>query len=388
MIFKNVKIVLENKIINNGFIEIKNKEILSIGEGDYNNKNAIDLNGLIAMPGYIDLHTHGYYGVGFKYSNVEFKNGAIDSFKYLCAHIGKTGVTKFVLASTTLSDKEYEPRMKVFGEFMSSQNDGFIGSRCLGLHFEGPFISSGYAKPHHNEELLLKPDYQLIEKYQKLTNNNIKIITFAPELQDGSFINYCLSKNILPSVGHSSASVQDLKKGYELGLKHVAHLFKDMDGNVEEFALSRKDVVAELLADFNQLSAQQIKSAIKKGPEKLCIITDGSAYSGLEDGIYKIGNMDVIKDGTKLLTTEGKFLSSTSSFDINVKLLYQNIQSLSLIDIAKMTSSTAAKELGIFDQTGSLEEGKMADIVFVDEELNVKLTISEGQVVYGGEITK
>ncbi|MDQ0568126.1 hypothetical protein [Mycoplasma yeatsii] len=189
MILKNAQIVLENEIIKNGYVIIKYKKIVEIGS-DYKLDDAIDLENIFLLPGFIDCHTHGGYGV-------DFEQGDQNRFKTFADNIVKEGITRYVQSTVTSNDQKTETILKEFAEFMKLNN---TKAKCIGVHLEGPFISK-FKKGAHQEDLLKNPDIKLVKKWNEISNNNIKIITYACELDNTDFTKYLLENNIIPSAG-------------------------------------------------------------------------------------------------------------------------------------------------------------------------------------------
>ncbi|ATZ21886.1 N-acetylglucosamine-6-phosphate deacetylase [Mesoplasma tabanidae] len=376
MIIKNGKIVTPKKVIENGYIEIIDSKIFSINEGS-TNLEGIDVNGAWIMPGFIDAHVHGGYGVDFETGNKE-------RFNVFSKNVAKEGVTKYYQATVTNSEKDNNKYLTEFNEFMKTKNKG---AKCLGIHMEGPFISKE-KKGAHDQKLLIAPNIELAKKWNYISGNNIKIITFASDLQDGSFTKYCINNDILPSVGHSNMEAKEFEKDYLLGIKHVCHIFNGMSGvdqrkpGLATAALNYSDVLVEVISDGIHINNEILKLIYKiKGPEQICIITDSMNAKGLDDGKYKIGNLEVIKKGmTVKLTSNGVLAGAAATFDHNVRY-YKKTCNIEMIDLAKMTSSNIAKQMKLKD-TGSIEVNKLADIVVLDNELKVLLTIGEGQIIY------
>lgn len=374
MILKNAKIILEDRIIDNGYIEIQESKILKIGEGNID-KEGINLNGKIIMPGFIDCHVHGGYGV-------DFESGTIEAYEKFAKNVSQEGITKYCQGSVTNSQ---ENNIKYFGEFkkfMQNQKKG--NAVCLGCHLEGPFISPE-KKGAHELELLKKPNIKDMEELIKLSNDNIRVVTYANDLQDGSFTKYLLEKNILPSMGHTNTNYELALRDYELGAKHCTHLFNAMSGvsqhepGLAVLALDKDDFLCEVISDSIHIKLPVLEMIYKiKGPKKICIITDAMNAKGLPDGEYKLGNLDVVKKGMEVtLKVGGNLAGAGATYDHNVRTYY-NLINMSLVELSWMTSTNIAKQLNIYDKTGSITEGKLADLVVLNDKLEVEMTISEG----------
>ncbi|AKU79639.1 N-acetylglucosamine-6-phosphate deacetylase [Spiroplasma turonicum] len=378
MILKNAKIVLENNIII-GWLEIENNIIKSINEGS-TDLDGINLNENWILPGFIDCHVHGGYGV-------DFETGSLESYKLFSNKVVREGITSYVQGSVTNSLESNLMFMSEFKKFMNLNYKD--GAKCLGIHLEGPFISPD-KKGAHELSLLEKPNIQTLQKLIEASGNNIKIVTYAPDLQDGSFTKYMLENNIIPSVGHTNISFSDCERDYEIGFRHITHLFNGMSGvsqyepGLAMFSLYKDDILCEVISDGIHINPDTLKFIYKvKGPNSICIITDAMNAKGLDDGEYKLGNLEVIKKGMKVsLKSSGVLAGAGATYDHNVRTFYSAIDNLSMTNLIKMTSINIAKQLNIFDKTGSIEVNKIADLVILDQNLNVKKTIVEGKILY------
>lgn len=378
MILKNAKIVTENKVIENGWLELEENKIKSINEGN-TSLEGIDLNGNWLLPGFIDCHVHGGYGF-------DFESGSINAFESFSKNVVKEGITSYVQASVTNSKENNKKYFEQFAKFIKSQKDG---AKCLGVHLEGPFISKD-KKGAHELSLLLDPNIDYLKELIEVSNNNIKIVTYAADLQDGSFTKFLLANKILPSVGHTNMSFAQCEKDYEIGFRHVTHLFNGMSGvsqyepGLAAFSLYKDDILCEVITDGIHIEKDTLKLIYKiKGPENICIITDAMNAKGLDDGEYKLGNLEVIKKGMKVsLKESGVLAGAGATYDHNVRTMLEANKDISMTDLIKMTSINIAKQLNIYEKTGSIEVKKSADLVVLNNNLKVIKTIVEGKIVY------
>ncbi|AVP49120.1 N-acetylglucosamine-6-phosphate deacetylase [Williamsoniiplasma luminosum] len=377
MILKNAKIVLEDEILENGYLIIHDNKIKAIGQGSIA-EDGIDLKGKWILPGFIDCHVHGGYGV-------DFETGDQDRFQTFAKAVGQEGITKYLQASVTTDVVTMEKNFKAFGAYMSTKREGSI---CLGAHMEGPFIAVE-KKGAHDEKLLIKPNIELTNQVIKWSNHHLKMITYAGDLQDGSFTKFLIQNKIEPSIGHTNMLASEFEKDYLLGAKHVTHLFNGMSGIEHQRpglvvgAINHRDVLVEVISDGIHLQPEILRFIYQvKGAENICIITDAMNAKGLADGEYFLGQLPVIKTGMKVcLKSNGALAGAGATYDHNVRTM-KKYTNASMNELIKMTSINIAKQLNIFDQTGSLAPNKLADLVVLDHDLNVEMTIAEGKIVY------
>lgn len=385
MIFKNAKIVLEERVINQGWIEINADKIVAFGEGEPT-KPATDLNEQWILPGFIDCHVHGGYGV-------DFESGDENRFDHFSKNVVSEGVTSYIQGSVTNSVANNLKYMQSFSKFMSTKT--FSGAKCLGVHFEGPFISSE-RKGAHELELLQKPTVEAIQTLLTGNEGLIKTVTYAPELDNGDFTRFLLANNILPSAGHSNILFKDFVKFHQIGVKHITHLYNGMSGvsqrdpGLAAAGLYFDKILCELITDGIHVDPDMIRLTYKiKGYQGICIITDAMNAKGLPDGEYKLGNLHVIKEGIKVaLADSGTLAGAGATFDHNVRMMLNYVSDLKMNELIHMTSINVAKQFQIFDKTGSIAVGKQADLVILNQDLEVVKTMVDGIILFNAEEEK
>ncbi|WP_027063277.1 N-acetylglucosamine-6-phosphate deacetylase [Mesoplasma seiffertii] len=378
MIIKNAKIVLEDKVIETGYLVIENNKITVIHQGN-TDEPGIDVKGQWVLPGFIDCHVHGGYGV-------DFETGDEHRFETFAINVAQEGITKYLQASVTNSLENNQKYYQEFGNFMANQTQ--IGAKCLGAHMEGPFISPE-RKGAHEPTLLMSPNIAITQSLIDLSNNNLRMVTYAGELQDGSYTKFLLANQITPSIGHTNMEAWEFAKDYNLGVRHITHLFNAMSGvdqrrpGLAVAALNHPDVLVEVISDGIHIHPDTLKLIYDhKTADHICIITDAMNAKGLPDGEYKLGELEVVKHQmTVALKATGVLAGAGATYDHNVRTYYQACQ-MPMTELIKMTSINIAKQLGIFEVTGSLATNKLADIVVLDQQLKVTMTIVEGRIVY------
>lgn len=166
----------------------------------------------IIMPGFIDCHVHGGYGE-------DTEKGTIASFKKFAQAVPQEGITKYCQAIITGSDDTLTKILTVYQDYMKNYNKG-PQARQIGAHLEGPFISYNF-KGEHDEVLLQEPNIHLLEKWIKALSNNIRIVTYEPEEENGTFTKFLLEHQILPSIGHLNTTYDLVAKQVAMGVRYV-----------------------------------------------------------------------------------------------------------------------------------------------------------------------
>ncbi|WP_342276616.1 N-acetylglucosamine-6-phosphate deacetylase [Spiroplasma endosymbiont of Nebria brevicollis] len=390
LVLTNAKIVSTNSIIENGFLVIKNNLITEIKPGkyekNYNETKVIDCQNQTIIPGFIDCHVHGGYGYSFM-------DGTIESIANFAQLVPQEGVTKFCYATVTASTKEIDKILLAFAQYMKTENSSTNKARIVGAYFEGPFISHEQ-KGAHTESLIHIPDTKLVATWNKISNNNIKFVVYAPELDPNfnnkkNFTSTLIANNIIPTLGHSNANFQQVTQAVKQGLTHVTHLYNGMsrydhrNPGVVPAALYYDEIVAELICDGIHVNLDIVALTYKiKGANKICMITDAMSAKGLADGDYFLGPLPVIKKGNQVVVkSTGKLAGSLATMIAGFKNLLR-VTNNNWQDCVKMASYNSAKQLGIDSITGDLVVGLLADIVVLNKNNDILLTICEGNIVY------
>ncbi|QOR36564.1 N-acetylglucosamine-6-phosphate deacetylase [Clostridium sp. 'deep sea'] len=373
----NAKIITPKKVITNGYLLYTNR-IIEIGTmplpiGQY--EQEIDAEGGYALPGLIDIHTHGNCGA-------DSMDSCAKSLKTICDFNSQNGITSFL--PTTMTDSLNNIKNALIN--IRNCKKLALNSRILGAHLEGPFINK-LKKGAQNEQYIVKPNSTLIDEFSDV----IKIITYAPE-QDNDFIftEYLTQHypNIVLSMGHSLASYDIACYALERGVKSATHLFNGMTSLHHREpgivgAVLEKDIYCELIADNIHVHPAwyRIISNVKK-LNKLVLISDSMKATGLSDGEYDFaGQTVVVKNNIARLKHNNSLAGSTLTLNKAILNIMKN-SNLSICEVVNMASLNPATLLNINKDYGSLEELKVADIALCNEELTVHTTILAGITVY------
>ncbi len=372
----NGKIILPDRVEENKVLVFDAKIVDIIDKADFNAENydtVIDAEGKLVSPGLIDMHIHGYLGA-------DASDGDEEGIRKMAAGIIKNGVTAWCPTTMTVSKAEIEAAFDTVRAVKNDEN--YYGARILGVNSEGPFINAK-KKGAQAEEHILRPDADFIMKHKDI----VKLFTVAPEV-DGA--EECVKKvtentDVLISMGHTDATYEEAMAGIEWGVRHTTHLFNAMTAlshrspGVSGAALSDSRVSAELIADTFHVNRGLFNMVAKAKGDKLCLITDCIRAGGMEDGDYTLGGQPVHKEGIKCLMDDGTIAGSVLELNAAVRNLFEN-SDLEIYEAVNAASLNIAKALKEDDEIGSLEKGKRADIIIVDDKFNVE------KVILGGEI--
>lgn len=354
-----------------------------------NGTKILDANGGYLFAGFIDTHVHGGGGADFMDATVEaFETATV-------AHL-KHGTTMLIPTSMTATSEELEDFVKTYLEFLKTDRKG---AKTLGLHFEGPYLSGAgnTAKGAQRGDLLRYPDMEEVNRLLTLSEGHIIRWDIAPELSGALELANVLSrKGVLCSIAHSAADTDEAEEGFKAGFSHVTHCYnavttyrkvgqRVLDGVVEAAYLN-DDVVIELICDGCHIPKGVVRLALKiKGADKVCAITDAMRIAGTDMKFGLLGNAksgsEVIVDGkVAKLPDLSSFAGSVATTDRCLKVLCRDY-GISVADASKMLSLAPAKLHKVDKDYGSIEVGKVADLVVTDREFNIKNVILDGNTV-------
>lgn len=369
----NGKILLRNEILEGKNIIFDDK-IINITDEIPKDCEIIDANNNFVSPGLIDIHIHGNMGK----DTMEGTDEAIDT---ISKSIARHGVTSYLPTTMTMDE---ESITKALESIKRGMNRNIKGAKVIGAHLEGPFINKIY-KGAQNGSYIVNPSYELVKKYEDV----IKVITYAPEEDKNLEFtkDIKINTNIVLSIGHSAATFIEARDAIRLGASNITHTFNGMTGlnhrdpGVVGAALTT-DTYCEFICDTIHITKDLFQFILdSKTKDKVVLITDSMEAGGLEDGTYSLGGQAVIvKDGAARLES-GSLAGSVSSLNSMVRNFYKNTN-LKLNEAVHLASLNPARSIGIDEYKGSLDIGKDADIAIFDENLNCKMTISSGEIIF------
>lgn len=377
---KNGKIILEDQVLL-GKIIIFDDKIVGILDEENFEKNSmnhkiemIDAHGKFVSPGFIDIHIHGSGGQ-------DTMDGKTSNLKTMSETLAKTGVTGFL--PTTMA-MEKEKIYKALDAIKLIMKENIKGAKIFGAHLEGPFISQKF-KGAHEEDALLKPDFQFIKKYADI----IKIITMAPE-EDFQFEFIKSVKentNIVLSMGHTNADYETAMEAIRYGISSATHIFNAMPPFHHRFpgavgAVLKSDVSFELIADTVHIHPAVFQILLNaKGKDKMILITDSMRAASMKDGNWELGGKKVVVENNSARLADGTLAGSVLTLNKAVFNLLKYTD-LEIHEAVALASLNPAKLINMSNTKGSIEIGKDADLIIFDEALKVEMTISEGKIIY------
>ncbi|ANR67505.1 N-acetylglucosamine-6-phosphate deacetylase [Staphylococcus equorum] len=377
-VIENGRIYTEEEIIERGYIIVKNDKITDVGKGDYEGAlTTYDAQGQHVLPGFIDIHMHGGYGE-------DAMDASYDGLKHLAELLLSEGTTSFLATTMTQSDENITKALENIIEYQKQQNV-LKAADIVGIHLEGPFISE-HKVGAQNPAYVQRPSIEKVQQFQKTANNQIKVITFAPEVEGAHETLEALHDQIRFSIGHTVATFDETNEAVARGAKHVTHLynagtpFEHREPGVFGAAWTNDSLSTELIVDGIHSHPTAIQIAYKqKGNTRFFLITDAMRAKGMPDGEYDLGGQNVIVKGSEARLASGALAGSILKMNEGLKNLIQYTGD-SLDNLWRVTSLNQAIALNIESQKGSLKVGKDADIVIVDDEITVQTTIKAGEI--------
>lgn len=371
LLLKNAHVVLPDREAKNASVLIAGGKIASLETESAD--EVIDLSGTILLPGFIDVHIHGAVGI-------DVMEATPDGLREVSNYLASQGVTSWLPTLVPGSDENYASVAAAVSECL---HDG-EGARVLGLHYEGPFVNTAQCGALHTEYF---KTYSAPSDLDALPvpDNAVRMITMAPEVTGGvELVRELKRRGWVISIGHTRAGLNVLDQACDAGAHHMTHFMNAMaplhhrsPGPIA-WGLSRDDVTVDLIADGIHLDPFMLRLLLKmKGVNGISLISDAIAATGKGDGDYEIwGETISVKNG-RTANAKGSIAGSVISMLDAVRLLHS--LGVSYVDLARMASLNPARLLGIDADCGSIEVGKRADLIALDQsDLRLKSVLIRG----------
>jgi N-acetylglucosamine-6-phosphate deacetylase len=385
ILLKDIQIYTEGKWIENGYIKIKDQKIVELGRAEnlsmQEEFEVLDIPlQYKAVPGFIDVHIHGANGA-------DAMDATKEALETVAQALPSEGTTSFLATTMTQEEKRIEKALVNAGEYIKDpQTPG--KAEILGIHLEGPFVNPKKAGAQPIQ-YIIEPNLGLFKKWEQLSRQTIKLVTLAPEQSGGlEMVRYLKANGIIASIGHTDATYAEMLNAIDAGANHVTHLYNQMRGlhhrepGTVGAALLKEEVKAELIVDGVHVHPEMVKLAyMQKGKQGIILITDSMRAKCLKNGHYDLGGQDVTVQNGKAVLSDGTLAGSILQLGQGVKNILA-FTGCALEDAVEMAAVNPAKQLNVFNRKGTISEGKDADIVVLDENLDVYMTICRGEVAY------
>ena len=390
LLLHNCILVLPVSLLENGYVYVEDNRIAGIGQGTPEMQDdtvkTIDLKGRYVAPGFIDMHVHGGGGYDFMDATVEAFLGVSET------HV-RYGTT--AMCPTTLT-ADSENLYAVLDTYATALPQNKRGAAWLGLHLEGPYLAMNQ-RGAQDPKYIRNPD---VKEYSSILDYSPHIIRWsaAPELPGAlDFGDYLQSRGVIASLAHTDALFEEVVEGYEHSYRLATHFYSAMSTIVRKNAKRYAGVIeagyyldgmdVEIIADGIHVPAPLLKLIYKiKGPTRIALVTDAMRAAAMPEGPSVLGR---VKDGLPVLVEGGVAkLPDRSAFAGSVATCnqlirnYRDLAGIPLQEVISMLTAVPARILGVQNRKGSLETGKDADLVVFDQDIEVYMTIVEGEIRY------
>lgn len=378
----------DGKLVKDQFLLIENGTIVATGHKEQTPASFAGTTysfprSFTIIPGYIDMHIHGA-------NNADTMDATVEALDMMARTLPREGTTAFLPTTMTQAPEKIAAALENAAAYID-HNNNHGQAEVIGIHLEGPFINPA-RKGAQPEEYVLQPDIALFDEWHHLARGQIRLVTVAPEQEKGfAFVRHLAENGVIVSIGHSDANFPEVKEAVAAGASHVTHLYNGMKGlhhrepGTAGGALLLDELYVEIIADGFHIHPEMIRLAIRaKGLDRVILVTDSMRAKWLPAGKSELGGQEVfVKDGKATLAS-----GSLAGSILKMKDAVKNVMTfagLSLPEAVQLATENPAKHLGIFDRKGSLEEGKDADIVILNEQYDPVMTFCRGTIAYKGE---
>jgi N-acetylglucosamine-6-phosphate deacetylase len=381
ILFRGARLIGAPEKIESGWLRVRGQHIHSMGAGelpsfkDFASIEIIDCDGQIVMPGFIDLHTHGALGSDFVFGNP-------DEIKAISHFYATHGVTSFLATTYAASQAELLAAIAAISNCMGREP----GARILGIHLEGPWLNPTHSGAQAVDRIRVATP---TETLPYLDSGLVRLVTLAPEIPENQWlITECVSRQITVSAGHSNATFENVFQAVGLGVTQVTHCFNGMrslhhrEPGLVGAALSLPDLSCELIADNIHVHPAVMKILLQsKTASGITLVTDSISATGMPDGIFELEGQPVYcRDGAARLA-DGTLAGSVLTMDQALRNFVQATGGT--LDILwPSVNHNAARAIHLDHRKGLLTSGMDADLVILDSNLQVKLTMIEGKIVF------
>ena len=390
VIFHNGTVILPDRTLANGVVVCRGERIRAVGRRGRTamppDATLVDARKGFISPGFVEIHTHGGDGA-------DFMDGTPEAVRTVNRAHARHGTTS-ILPTTTVGSRAQIEALLDASKTVRDEWRINDGARVRGVHLYGPYFAKEKlgAHPLHGYRAPKPAEFRSF-----FDAGMIRVATCAAELPGAeAFYREARRRGYLVTCGHSNASWTEMERGYRAGMRHVDHFWcamssiqslierfgTPMQGSMEQFVLAREEMSTEVIADGYHLAPELLDFAfVQKGPKRLCLVTDSNRAMDMPPGRYRIGprtNGRLFQSNGKVGLIGGMLASSIQGMDVMVRNM-KKLTRATVAEAVRMASLTPAERAGIARDVGSLEPGKQADVLVLDQELRVQRVFLAGQ---------
>lgn len=327
----------------------------------------IDAEGLLVLPGLVDIHSHGAAGE-------DFSDGNPEGLKKILQYEKRCGITSYCPTSMTFPKERLR---QIFASIKGAQTED--GATVVGINMEGPFLDPA-KKGAHVEKWIAAPDVAFVRELNQDADGLVRLVTLAPNMDGAEEFIKEMHEEVCISLGHTAADYDCASRAMKLGAHHVTHLYNAMQPfghrapGLIGAAMDDPECMVELICDGYHIHPSAIRAAFRMfGPERVILISDSMRATGMENGTYELGGQEVTVQDRKAVLKDGTLAgSATNLYGCMCKAVEFGIP---LEQAIMAATANPARSIGIFDRVGSIRIGKQADLLLVSENLELKRVI-------------
>lgn len=367
MIIKGGKVFQEDGSFREETLYIRDHKLTEAFE-ETSDEKVINAEGLLVIPGLVDIHSHGAYGE-------DFSDGNPKGLEKILRYERQSGITSYCPTSMTLPKEQLK---KIFSGIEEAEKAG-DGAKVAGINMEGPFLDPT-KKGAHVEEWIAEPDADFVKELNQVSGGRVKLVTLAPNVKGAMEFIREMQGEVQVSLGHTAADYDCSSEAMTLGAHHVTHLYNAMqplahrEPGLIGAAMDDPECMVELICDGYHIHPSVIRATFRMfGPERVVLISDSMRATGMENGTYELGGQEVTVKDRKAVLKDGTLAgSATNLFGCMCKAMEFGIPTEQAIFAA---TRNPARSIGIYDRTGSIHTGKEADLLLVTEGFEIKMVI-------------
>lgn len=366
MIIKRGKVFQEDGNFLEQTLYVNDHRLVDKAEYQYDGE-VIDAEGLLVLPGLVDIHSHGAAGE-------DFSDGNPEGLKKILQYEKRCGITSYCPTSMTFPKERLR---QIFASIKGAQTEN--GATVVGINMEGPFLDPA-KKGAHVEKWIAAPDVAFVRELNQDADGLVRLVTLAPNMDGAEEFIKEMHEEVCISLGHTAADYDCASRAMKLGAHHVTHLYNAMQPfrhrapGLIGAAMDDPECMVELICDGYHIHPSAIRAAFRMfGPERVILISDSMRATGMENGTYELGGQEVTVKDRKAVLKDGTLAgSATNLYGCMCKAVEFGIP---LEQAIMAATANPARSIGIFDRVGSIRIGKQADLLLVSENLELKRVI-------------
>lgn len=385
LLLTNARVVTPGGVLDPGWVDVRGTTIGAVGEGPLpETGEQRSVNGGWIVPGLIDLHVHGGGGASLLSPDPAELRAAAEF------HASR-GTARLLASIVSAPLEEMLNGLAAVRDLVRAGDSG--GSTVAGSHLEGPFLSRNRAGAHDPDHLLA-PQEAVLDRMLETADGTLRVITLAPELPGAlDLVRRAVAAGVVVALGHSDADRDTVASAFDAGASLVTHLFNAMrpldhrDPGLATTALVRPGVVCELINDGVHLHDDTARLAFQAaGADRIALVTDAIPAAGLGDGAHRLGPATVdVTDGVARIAGTDTLAGSTLTMDRALRRAVRDL-GLPVAQAVRAAATTPARVLAEQDARGSIAPGLAADLLVLDDELEVAAVMLGGEWISSGRL--